>query len=452
MTQSRNDMVLGMFFNHTGNHVASWRHPGAVVDAGVNLRHYIGLAQAAEAAKLDLIFLGDMVGMREGSLESLSRAAQYTAGFEPITLLSALSVVTSKIGLAATASTSFQAPYHIARLFASLDHLSGGRAGWNVVTSATQSEASNFGHTLAAHGERYARAREFMQVCEKLWDSWEDDAFPRDKERGIFFDPEKMHRADHRGAHFDVKGPLNVPRSPQGRPVIAQAGASGDGQEFAAQYGELVFGASLDLASATRFYGSVKSRMSNHCRQPSEMIILPGLNPIVGESRAEAEDKYALLQSRIEPVVGVGILSAMLGNVDLSDCPIDGPLPELDGGDASQMGVFNNIVSLARTENLTIRQLYERLAGARGKLTVVGSVKDVADLMEEWFVAEAADGFMLQPAWLPGTMTDFIDLVLPELRRRKLFKNDYRGSTLRENLGLRRPVNQHANGTQAAEN
>ena len=366
-------------------------------------------------------------------------------------MLSALSVVTSKIGLAATASTSFQTPYNIARLFASLDHLSGGRAGWNVVTSATQSEASNFGQVLADHGARYDRAREFMQVCEKLWDSFEDDAFRRDKDSGVFFVPDKMHRADHKGAHFDVRGPLNIPRPPQGRPVIAQAGASGDGQQFAAQYGELVFGASLDLPAAIQFYAAVKSHMAGFGRDPADMIILPGLNPIVAETRAEAEDKYALLQSRIEPIVGVGILSAMLGNVDLSGCPIDGPLPDLDGGDASRMGVFNNIVTLARKENLSIRQLYERLAGARGKLTVVGSVKDVADLMEEWFVAEGADGFMLQPEWLPGTMTDFIALVLPELRRRMLFKHDYAGSTLRENLGLRRPQNRYAKQAPAME-
>lgn len=357
--------------------------------------------------------------------------------------MSALSVVTDRIGLAATASTTYNEPYHLARKFASLDHLSGGRAGWNLVTSSTEAEALNFNRDRhMEHTLRYERAQEFYEVVTKLWDSWEDDAFLRNKESGIYFDADKLHIPQHRGDHFAVCGPLNVARPPQGYPVIIQAGSSEDGQNLAAQTAEVIFTAQQTLAEAQAFYTSVKGRLAEHGRSPDHLKIMPGVFPVIGRTEQEAKEKYDRLQELIHPQVGLALLSSMIG-ADLSGYPIDAPLPDLpetNGGKSRQ----RLLIELARRENLTIRELYLWIAGARGHWTIVGTPKQIVDRLEEWFLNNGADGFNIMPPYLPGGLDDFVDLVVPELQRRGLFRTEYEGHTLRENLGLSRPKNQFA--------
>jgi N-acetyl-S-(2-succino)cysteine monooxygenase len=446
----KGQMRLGAFFNPTGHHVASWRHPRAQADAGINFQHYLDITRTAERGKFDMVFLADNLGVRQAHMEALSRSAQYIANFEPLTLLSALAPLTSHIGLVATASTSYNEPYHVARKFASLDHLSGGRAGWNLVTSGQEAEARNFSrdkHYL--HGERYERAREFAQIVLGLWDSWDDDAFIRDKESGLFFDPGKLHALNHKGESYAVRGPLNVPRTPQGRPVIVQAGGSEDMIKVAAEFAEVIFCAPLTLAAAQKFYADLKGRVAGHGRAPAEVKIMPGLSAIIGRTEAEANEQYEYLQSLIHPIVAREILSLVLGSVDLSSYPLDGPFPQdLPLSNASQ-STFQYVLEMARNEKLTMRQVAMRVAGARGKSVVRGSPQQVADHMEQWFKEGGCDGFNLMPPFLPGGLDDFVGLVLPELRRRGLFRTEYEGRTLREHLGLARPASRY--GKAAAD-
>jgi N-acetyl-S-(2-succino)cysteine monooxygenase len=444
---SRGQMHLGAFFHPTGHHVASWLHPDAQIDAGTNFRHYVELAQMSERAKFDLMFLADALAVRDGNLEPLSRWPQYMAYFEPITLLSGIAGLTERIGLVSTATTSYNEPYNVARKFASLDHISGGRAGWNVVTSANISEAFNFGREAHfEHGERYDRALEFTEVVFGLWDSWDDDAFLRDRTTGRYFDPTKLHTLNHKGEHFSVRGPLNVARPPQGRPVIFQAGSSEVGRELAARTAEAVFTPQHSLEGAQAFYRDLKGRMAKYGRSPDHLVIMPGLNPIVGRTRQEAEEKHRYLQSLIHPDVGLELLSNALADFDLRPYDLDGPLPEAafsvtpKGSTTS----FRNVLSWAMEENLTIRQLYQRFAGARGQRTVIGTAADIVDQMQEWFVNRGVDGFLIQPSHFPGGLQDFIDLVIPELRERGLFRTEYNGTTLRDHLGLPRPRSRYA--------
>ena len=445
MTQRTGQLRLGAFLYPTGHHIAAWRHPEAQADAGVNFRHYVKLAQAAEAAKFDLVFLADGVGTRGDNVEFLSRTAHsYVAQFEPITLLSALAAVTENVGLVATASTSFNEPYHIARKFASLDHISGGRAGWNLVTSSNEHEAKNFNRDKHFdHAERYERAIEFAEVVGGLWDSWEDDAFLRDKGQGRFFDPERRHVLDHKGRFFQVKGPLNVARSPQGHPVVVQAGSSEAGRDLAARTAEVIFTAQQTLEDAVDFYSDVKGRLAQYGRHPDDLKIMPGVFPIVGRSESEAREKFEQLQALIDPEVGLALVSGLTGGFDLSGYPLDGPIPELPETNASKSRQLLTI-ELARRENLTIRQLYLRVAGARGHWQLVGTPAQIVDQLEERFVKGGADGYNVMPPVLPAGLDDFVELVIPELRRRGLFRSEYEGRTLRDNLGLRRPVNRHA--------
>lgn len=439
MTAKR-QIKLGAFLMTDGHHIAAWRHPRAPANANVRIDHYLRLARIAEAAKFDALFLADSVGVRNEDLASLSHTSRAVA-FEPLTLLSALSVVTQNIGLIGTASTTFNEPYHIARKFASLDLLSGGRAGWNVVTSSSEAEAYNFNlDKHVAHADRYDRAREFVSVVKGLWNTWEDDAFLRDKLGGTYFDAEKFHLLDHRGKHFRVKGPLNVARSPQGHPVVVQAGASEDGRDLAGATAEAIFAAQRTLAEAQAFYADIKGRAENYGRNPDHVKIMPGVFPVVGASEAEAREKFEELQSGIEPVVGLQLLSQVLGGFDLSGYPVDGPLPELPetNGPRSRQKL---LIDAARRDNLTIRQLYLEIAGARGHWQVVGTPKQIADQLEERFTKGAADGFNVMAPHLPGGLEDFIEFVVPELRRRGLFRIEYEGTTLRENLGL--PFPQH---------
>ncbi|MGO4328745.1 LLM class flavin-dependent oxidoreductase [Cupriavidus sp. 2TAF22] len=441
MAQRSGFLSLGAFLYPSGHHIAAWRHPDAKADAGIDFKHYVALAQAAEAAKFDLIFLADGVGTRGDDVEFLSRTAHsYQAQFEPITLLSALAAVTERIGLVGTASTSFNEPYHIARKFASLDHISGGRAGWNLVTSSSEHEAHNFNREHHfAHADRYERAAEFADVVDGLWNSWEDDAFLRDKASGRYYDPARRHVLGHKGKHFSVQGPLNVSRTPQGHPVVVQAGSSEAGKELAARTGEAVFTAQQTVEDAVAFYADVKGRLAKYGREADDLKILPGVFPVVGHSESEAREKFEQLQSLIDPVVGLALVSGLSGGFDLSGYPLDGPIPELPETNASKSRQ-RLVIDLARRENLTIRQLYQRVAGARGHWQLVGTPAQIADQLEERFRKYGADGYNIMSPVLPGGLTDFIALVLPELRRRGLFRTDYAGTTLRDHLGLKRPV------------
>jgi alkanesulfonate monooxygenase len=349
--------------------------------------------------------------------------------------------VTEYIGLVATASTTYNEPYHLARKFASLDHLSCGRVGWNLVTSSTEAEALNFNREKhMEHTLRYERAREFVDVVTKLWDSWEDDAFSRDKESGVYFDPDKLHIPNHKGKHFLVRGPLNIARPPQGYPVIVQAGSSEAGQELAAQTAEVIFTAQQTLAEAQVFYSNVKEKLAKYGRSPEDVKIMPGVFPMIGRTEQEAKEKFDRLQELIDPKVGLGLLAGMLGKVNLSDYPLDEPLPDLPETNlvkSRQKMLFD----LARRENLTIRQLYLWVAGARGHWQILGSPKQIADQLEDWFVNGGADGFNIMPPYLPDSLDEFVELVIPELQHRELFRTEYEGRTLRENLGLPRPIN-----------
>ena len=406
MSTKKGQIRLGAFLMSTGHHVAAWRHPDAKADGGLDFAHYRQLAQTAERAKFDMVFLADGVAVRrEHNLEALSRSGQ-PVHFEPLTLLSALAAVTEHIGLVATASTTYNEPYHIARKFASLDYLSGGRAGWNVVTSASEAEAHNFNRDKhMEHALRYERAREFLQVVKGLWDSWDDDAFIRDKELGVYIDPDKIHTLNHRGKHFTVRGPLNVARPPQGYPVIVQAGASADGQDFAALTAEVIFTAQQTLEEAQTFYRGIKGQLAKYGRSPEQLKIMPGVFRVMGKTEAEAKEKYDQLQNLIHPSVGLALLSGNLGGFDLSDYPLDGPLPDLPETNLNKSRQ-KLVTDLARREDLTIRQLYQAIAGARGHRTIWGTPEQIADQLEEWFVNDAADGFNIMPPYLPGGLDE----------------------------------------------
>jgi len=430
---------LGAFLYATGHHVAAWRHPDAQADAASNFAHYRHLAEVAERGCFDMLFLADSAAAPAGSAERLSRNPR-TVTFEPLTLLSALAAVTTRIGLVATVTTTYNEPFHVARKFASLDQISDGRSGWNLVTSANAEEALNFScEAHLAHADRYDRAREFAQVVQGLWDSWDDDAFVRDKATGRFFDPDKLHVLHHRGQHFQVRGPLNVPRSPQGRPVLVQAGSSDDGRDLAAETAEVVFTAHQTFADGHAFYTDLKHRMAAHGRASDALKIMPGVFPVIGRTAQEAEDRFGELQALIHPEIGLGLLSNMIGH-DLTGHDVDGPLPKLPESNSGKSRA-DLLIRLAERERLTIRQLWMHIAGARGHRQIRGTPVQIADQMQEWFEGGAADGFNVMPPYMPGGLEDFVDLVIPELRRRGLFRHDYEATTLRGNLGLERPAN-----------
>ncbi|MEN3304585.1 MAG: N-acetyl-S-(2-succino)cysteine monooxygenase [Micromonosporaceae bacterium] len=441
MTDDLRQMTIGAFVYPTGYHVGAWRHPDVPADAGVNFSFYAEVAQLAERGKFDFIFLPDSSALRGADLAALSRTAlRYVSQFEPLTLLGALAVVTDRVGLTATVSSSYFEPFHAARMLASLDHLSGGRVGWNLVTSQNPEEAYNFGlDAQPEHGARYRRAHEFADVVKGLWDCWQDDAFVYDKAGGRFFRPEAMQPLHHRGEHFAVRGPLNIPRSPQGHPVTLQAGSSEVGRELAARTGEVIFTAQDTMAGAQEFYKDVRSRMAAHGRGHDEIRIVPGVFPYVGHTRQEAQDKFDELQELIDPVVGLGQLQSELGHVDLSGYDMNGPLPPLAESNTGK-GRQRLIVEMAEREGLTIRQLYQHIAGSRGHWQVIGSVTDVADELQQWFESEATDGCMVMAPALPLHLRDFVELVVPELQRRGLFRTDYETTTLRGHLGLARPA------------
>ncbi len=429
---------LGAFMRPTTIHTGAWRFPGALPDANFNFPALVRFAQKLEAGKFDAFFMADHLAVLNMPVEALRRSHTVTS-FDPLTLLPALAVATSHIGLIATASTTFEPPYMIARRFASLDHISGGRAGWNLVTTSNPDAALNFGMTdQMPHAERYRRAREFFDVVTGLWDSWADDAFVRDVESGIFFDTDKLHVLDHKGAHLAVRGPLNIARPVQGWPVIVQAGASDDGRQIAAETAEMVFTAQARLEDGQRFYADVKGRMAAIGRNPEHLKILPGAFVVVGDSADEAIEKRALLDSLVHYDSGLASLSIALGH-DASKFDPDGPLPEMPESNASKSGQ-QRVIEMAKRENLTVRQLAQRLGGYAG-LAMVGTPKMIADTMEEWLTGGGSDGFNVLFSHVPGGLDDFVDKVVPELQRRGIFRTEYEGTTLRENLGLPRPEN-----------
>lgn len=450
---SKRQLRLGAFIMATGHHIAAWRHPGSQIDSGVNIDHYIEVAKIAERGLFDQVFVADSPGVaHRGDRDSFSRQGRVSY-FEPVTLWSALAAVTKHIGFVATASTTYEDPFLLARKFASLDHISKGRAAWNVVTTGSDRVYGNFG--LEAHPDpeqRYERAHEFIDVVKGLWDSFEDDAFARDPQSGVYFDPDKLHAVNHQGKHFKVSGPLNLERPPQGYPVIVQAGSSEPGRELAAATAEAIFTAWTSLAEAQAFYKDVKGRLAKYGRRPDQLLILPGISPVIGRTEEEAQAKWADLQKLIHPSVGLNTISHFWPDDDLTKWDLDAPppyYPEPPKGRNSRQQV---VIELARRERFTVRQLYEYLAGARGHWVVVGTPQKIADEIQSWFENDAADGFNVMPPVLPESLNDFVDLVVPELQRRGLFRTAYEGKTLRENLGLDRPENQFtlARRTRAA--
>ena len=440
---------LGAFLPGGGQHIAAWRHPDQPVDGATSFEFHVELAKAAERGLFDAYFLADGLAVSFGG--GVEGGNAKVAGFEPVTLFSALAPFTTHLGFIATSSTTYEEPYAVARKFASLDLISGGRAGWNVVTTATEAAAKNFNlEKQLPHAARYRRAQEHVAVVKKLWDSFEDDAFIRDRESGVFFDTDKVHYTDHVGEHFRVKGPLNVPRSPQGHPVIVQAGQSDDGRGLAASTAEVIFTAHQKIETAQEFYRDVKSRARALGRNPDHVLIMPGVSPFVGRTEEEARAKYDDLTSRILEEDGIALIAGLTGGeLDLTGYDLDGPLPPAPPteGMKSRQELIRQI---ADDNNFTIRQLYQWVASARGHFTIIGTPVQIADTLQEWFENEAADGFNILPPWLPTGLNDFVELVIPELQRRGLFRTAYQGRTLRENLGLPFPENRWA-GAQAVE-
>ncbi len=435
---SQCQLHLGAFMRPVSIHTGAWRYPGAFPDANFNLAHIARFARRLEAAKFDAFFMADHLAVLNMPVDALKRSHTVTS-FEPFTLLSALATMTERIGLVATASTTYDAPYHIARRFASLDHISAGRAGWNVVTTANPDAALNFGQTEQMdHDARYVRAREFIDVVTGLWDSFADDAFVRDVAAGIYFDTARMHTLAHEGPSLKVRGPLNIARPVQGWPVVVQAGSSEPGRQLAAETAEVVFAAEATLDAGRRFYADVKGRMPAVGRDPDHLRILPAAFVVVGDTDEQARAKRAHLDGLVHYDSGIGSLNGML-NYDVSGFDPDGPLPPIPESNASKSGRAR-IVEAAQREGLTIRELAQE-AGSYSGLAFVGTAATIADGMAEWLHGAACDGFNIMFPYLPQGLDDFVDEVVPELQRRGLFRTEYEGATLREHLGLPRPAN-----------
>jgi len=446
MPTAKKQLKLGAYLS-PGGHQAGWRHPDASPNALMDFELVAHMATTAERSKMDAVFFPDSAGMA-GSTEldngNLGRARRGRCVYiEPATLLAGIAARTSRIGLIATMTTTYNEPFHVARRFASIDHISGGRAGWNLVTSQIEDESWNFGFEKHVdHALRYERASEFHAVVAGLWDSWEDDAFILDKPGGQYFNADKLHFLRHEGKHFRVRGPLNVARSPQGRPVVAQAGTSEVGRDLAARTADLVFTAQLSIDDARDFYQDVKARAVGHGRSPDALKIMPGLTTIVGRTHAEAEEKFQWLSSMLADDVAVAALSRLTGTVNLMECDLDGPLPALAPSNSAR-GRQKMLKDLS-DRGMTIRQIARRFAVGSGHDTIFGTPSVIADHMEAWLNHGAADGFNIMLPYLPTPLEEFVELVIPELQARGLFRTEYEGSTLRQNLGLPVPPNRFA--------
>ncbi len=421
----------------TGSNMASWRHPEAVADGAINLEYYKELTHKAEEAKLDFVFFGDGLYISEKSHPN------FLNRFEPLTLLATLAAHTSHIGLAATLSTTYSEPFTVARQFASIDHISGGRAGWNIVTSPLEGSALNYSKPEhPQHDLRYRMAHEYLEITKGLWDSWEDDAFVRNKETAQFIDPNKLHRLDYQGEFYSVQGPLTISRSPQGRPVLIQAGSSEAGRDFASRHADVIFTGQPSIEEARNFYNDVKGRAAKYGRDPRQILILPGCAPIVGQTAEDAERKYQEIAGLVEIQDALNYLGRYLNDMDFSPYGLDDPFPDL--GDFARNGwetATDRLKKLAKDENLTLRQMALRTTTPKNNFS--GTPEQVADTMQEWFEAGVVDGFMVNCAVLPVGFNDFVDLVLPILKDRGLFRTGYEFSTLHENLGLPIPPNRY---------
>ena len=437
MTDQRK-MRIGVFLSGSGGNMASWRHPNAVPDGAVNLGYYKGMTRTAEEAKLDFAFFGDGLYISEKSHPN------FLVRFEPLTLLAALSMVTTHIGLAATLSTTYSDPYTVARQFSSIDHLSDGRAGWNIVTSPLEGSAANYSKPEhPQHDLRYRMAGEFVDITKGLWDSWEDDAFIRDKESGVFIDPSKMHRLDHKGEFYSVQGPLNISRSKQGSPVLIQAGSSEAGRGFAAKIADAIFTGQSTSSDAAGFYKDIKTRAEESGRDPRQVLILPGCSPVVGDTPEEAEAKYQEIANLVVIDDALNYLGRYFNDIDFSPYDLDEPFPDLgDFGRNGWESTTDRIKQVAKEERLTLREMALRSTTPRNEF--IGTPTQVADSMQKWFENGAADGFMLVPSVLPQGFNDFVEHVLPILKERGLFRTEYEADTLRGNLGLPKPENRYA--------
>ena len=442
-------MVLGLNLVGAGAHGGAWRLGQASADAGMDIRFWKQMAREAEAARLHFMFWADGIAVRSSasSEDQLSYDSRIDV-FEPLTLLAALSAVTDHLGFIATASTTYNEPYNMARKFASLDHISEGRVGWNVVTSWSEQEAWNFGrdHHMD-HAARYERAEEYMDVVFGLWDSWEDDAFIRNKATGQYFDPAKLHTLHHQGPHFKVRGPLNTRRPVQGYPVIAQAGSSGPGQDLGARTADVIYTQQRSRDEAVAFYASVKGRLAHFGRSPDSMLVMPGILPFIGRTMQEATDLFEQSQELIPPPLGIASLANSLG--DLSGYAIDAPPPPLREGSNAVKSAHARLAKFVEGRSLTIKELYQ--ARAAGHHRIVGTPASIADEMEDWFKHHGCDGFTILPPFYPQPVRDVFQLLVPELQRRGLFQRAFRGATLRENLGLARPTHHHHRPRVATE-
>jgi N-acetyl-S-(2-succino)cysteine monooxygenase len=440
MADMARQMILATFIHNSGAHPGGWRYPGAGDCDQHDFAHYAHLAKVAERGKLHAFFSGDQQGFPYIKGKEAFAATDYAGKLEPTTLLSALSVVTSDIGLIGTLSTTFNEPYSVARRLASLDHISGGRAGWNVVTSAGNAEARNFGSDqLMDHDLRYERAEEFVDVVRSLWDSWEDGAVLRDRAAARYFDTTKVHQLNHQGRFFKVAGPLNIARPPQGHPVLVQAGGSGVGQALASRTADMIFTAQSNREKAQAFYTEIKAQVAAFGRDPGQVFVIPSVQLMVRSTEAEARQAEAELLTLIPPALAWRTLQMQIG-FDLSDYSPDDPMPDIPQTNGGQW-VQQQLVAMARAEKLTLGELAQRACVSRASFALSGTPECVADMMEDWFRTHGADGFSLSPNYLPGGLEDFVDQVVPILQRRGLFRTEYDGTTLRENLGLPKPVN-----------
>ncbi len=438
---TKRQMKLSLFLTGDGNyHMAGWRLPGSKTDGGQNIERWVEAAQAIERAKLHMLFIADAASPPgTDDLETLSLTSRIDR-MDPVPILAAVSMVTKNLGLASTMTTTYLEPYNLARSVASLDHISGGRAAWNIVTGSNKDDALQFNRdSHVPHAERYERAEEFVDVVRGIWDSYDDDAFPRDKESGVYMDPKKVHLLNHTGKYFKVRGPSAVPRSPQGHPVLIQAGSSEPGMNISARVADVVFTSQQVLKNAQDFYNNLKGRCANYGRKPEDLLVMPGALLFLGETESEAKEKFDQLNSLIPLRVAMQRLSANLGGIDLSKFDLDAPMPDIKVNDA-RVSAVESYIAISRREGLTLRQMAMRSAAAKHHWTLVGSVKQVADELEEWFTNGAADGFNILPSDMPGAVTMLTTKLVPELQRRGLFQTEYAGKTLRENLGLRRPA------------
>ncbi|GGJ17124.1 LLM class flavin-dependent oxidoreductase [Neoroseomonas lacus] len=436
-------MILGAIGGALGGHLGGWRHPDAWPLSMMQLSNSIEFAKTAERGKLHMMFMADGNGVRQMDKPELFAAnspSDRPSVFEPVTLYAALSQHTSRIGFVGTATTTYEEPYTLARKFGSLDHLSGGRAAWNLVTTSNAEDALNFSHSEhVARDTRYGRAREFLDVVRGLWDSWDENAFIQDKTTGRYLDPAGVQVLNHRGEHFAVKGPLNMVRPPQGHPVVFSAGQSEAGKELAAYGSDALFMSVASMQEGQSLYADIKGRMGKYGRSPDQLKLLPALSVLVGRTAAEAEALFDELQSLISPTLGVAYLSKMIG-ADLSGYPLDGPVPDVAVQSVGGTGIGTSIQQMALREGLTIRQAYERILPQMGGNMIKGDPEQIAAAMTEWFTSKACDGFMITLPLLPRGLNDFVDLVVPLLQQRGVFHMDYEGLTLRSNLGLQRPI------------